>query len=124
MDERKRKRLEKAGWTVGSAREFVGLSAEDEFLMELQLDLGEAIRELRTKRGITQAELGVLLATRPSHVSEMEAGQGSTSRMIRALAVLGVDRAALARILRSERHRGAYRVGEIGTLRPRRARRR
>jgi ribosome-binding protein aMBF1 (putative translation factor) len=113
VNERKRERLEQAGWTVGSAREFAGLTAQDEFLMELQLDLGAAIRELRAAQDLTQGELAEQLGTSASHVSEMEAGHGSTSRMIRALAALGVDRTGLARVVRLQRSRGSFRACEV-----------
>jgi hypothetical protein len=39
MDATKRKRLERAGWTVGSASDFLGLSSVEEELVEIKLAL-------------------------------------------------------------------------------------
>jgi len=37
MDKSKKKRLKEAGWRVGSASEFLQLSAEEQALIELKL---------------------------------------------------------------------------------------
>lgn len=41
MREEKRKRLESKGWRVGSAREFLGLSPDEEACIELRLRLAD-----------------------------------------------------------------------------------
>jgi hypothetical protein len=57
MDEAKRARLEEAGWKVGSAAEFLELSDDEAAFVELKLGLSEALRERRTRQGLTQVEL-------------------------------------------------------------------
>lgn len=42
MDDMKRKRLEAAGWKVGSVREFLGLSDEEHTCVETRLSRGGA----------------------------------------------------------------------------------
>lgn len=37
MDPRKKKRLARAGWSVGSAADFLGLSGEEAALVEMRL---------------------------------------------------------------------------------------
>ena len=50
----KKKRLEAAGWRVGTASEFLGLTAEETALVELKLDLARAVKTERSRRRITQ----------------------------------------------------------------------
>src|SRR5437773_11806205 len=50
MKAQKRKRLEKAGWKLGSAKEFLGLTAEEEAVVDLKLVLARAVRKERSKR--------------------------------------------------------------------------
>ena len=40
MERKKRKRLEKAGWKIGSASNFLNLTAAGEHLVEMKLALG------------------------------------------------------------------------------------
>ena len=40
MERNKRKRIERAGWTVGSASEFLGLSDVEDELVDMKLSLG------------------------------------------------------------------------------------
>jgi hypothetical protein len=42
MDKRKKQRLERAGWTVGSVRDFLELSDEEAALVEAKLGLDDA----------------------------------------------------------------------------------
>jgi hypothetical protein len=58
MDARKRKRLEEAGWTVGSAEEFLGLSPEEAAFVELKVELSRTLRERRAKRRAHASAVG------------------------------------------------------------------
>ena len=44
MKQEKRKRLEAAGWRVGTVSEFLGLTDEEAALIELKLDLARAVK--------------------------------------------------------------------------------
>ena len=44
MNAQKRRRLEKAGWKVGSAKDFLGLTADEEAVVDLKLALARAVR--------------------------------------------------------------------------------
>jgi ribosome-binding protein aMBF1 (putative translation factor) len=101
MKPEKRKRLEAAGWRVGTAREFLGLTDEEAALIELKLDLARAVKAERMRRKMTQEELGERLGSSQSRVAKMEGGDPSVSidLLIRALLRLGVNRRDLVRHL-------------------------
>jgi ribosome-binding protein aMBF1 (putative translation factor) len=103
MDPRKRKRLEAAGWKVGSTKEFLKLSKEEETLVELRLALGSTLREHRARKRISQSELADQLGSSQSRVAKMEAGDPSVSLdlQIRALVALGATRKEVARAMAS-----------------------
>ena len=54
MKAARKKRLESAGWRVGTAGEFLGLSPEESQLVEMKLALGESLRRHRMKKRLTQ----------------------------------------------------------------------
>jgi hypothetical protein len=56
METQKAKRLQAAGWKVGDATEFLGLSPEEAALIEFKLALATRVRELRVSRGLTQVQ--------------------------------------------------------------------
>jgi ribosome-binding protein aMBF1 (putative translation factor) len=97
----KKKRLEAAGWKVGTVSEFLGLTDEEATLIELKLDLARAVKAERMRRKMTQEELGEMLGSSQSRVAKMEAGDPSVSidLLIRALLRLGVNRRDLIRHL-------------------------
>src|SRR4051812_44606405 len=51
MDEQTRRRLEAAGFRVGSASEFLGLSNAENALVELKLALSAYLRQRRLQKG-------------------------------------------------------------------------
>lgn len=97
----KRKRLETAGWRVGSASEFLGLTEEETALIELKIDLAKAVKTERIRHHLTQEELGKLLGSSQSRVAKMEVGDSTVSidLLVRSLLRLGVNRRALLRHL-------------------------
>jgi ribosome-binding protein aMBF1 (putative translation factor) len=101
MKPEKRKRLEAAGWRVGTASEFLGLTDEEIALIELKLDLARAVKTERIHRKMTQEELGEMLGSSQSRVAKMEGGDPSVSLdlLVRALLRLGVNRRDLVRHL-------------------------
>lgn len=97
----KKKRLETAGWRVGTVSEFLGLTDEETALIELKLDLAKAVKTERIRRQMTQDELGRLLGSSQSRVAKMEAGDPTVSidLLVRSLLRLGVNRRELVRHL-------------------------
>jgi transcriptional regulator with XRE-family HTH domain len=103
MSAEKRKRLRRAGWRVGTAREFLGLSREEALLVDIRLALARGLRARRANGRLTQAELARSIASSQSRVAKMETGDPSVSidLLVRALLALGASPRALARIIGS-----------------------
>src|SRR3989338_3789062 len=101
MNKAKRKRLERRGWKVGSASEFLGLSPEESRFIELKLALSHWLRERRETRKLSQMELARRLRASQSRIAKMEAGAPSVSLdlLIRSLFSLGATKRELARVI-------------------------
>jgi predicted XRE-type DNA-binding protein len=99
--EQKRRRLEAKGWRVGTAQEFLQLTAEEAAYVELKAQLAIGLREWRRRRKLTQAELAKRLQSSQSRIAKMEAGDPSVSLdlLIRSLLTLGISRRELSRIM-------------------------
>ena len=79
MDAKKRKRLEAAGFAVGTSADFLGLAAEEAALVEMRLALSQELRARREDAALTQAALARRLGSSQSRVAKMEAGDPSVS---------------------------------------------
>ncbi|MCL4686715.1 helix-turn-helix transcriptional regulator [Myxococcota bacterium] len=101
MRKAKKARLESAGWKVGSAQEFLGLTAEEAAFIELKLVLARSLRQKRERKGLTQTELAELIESSQSRVAKMEAGDRTVSLdlLVRSLLVMGTTKRELARII-------------------------
>jgi len=101
MRESKRTRLEKKGWKVGDAAEFLELSSEESAYIELKLKLAESLRNRRRRRRMTQVQVARLVRSSQSRVAKMEAGDPSVSvdLLIRSLLALGASRRDVGRII-------------------------
>lgn len=99
MDSKKRMRLEETGWKVGTAREFLGLSAAEEAYIDFKLTLAKQLHQLRLEKDLTQVELATLLQSSQSRVAKMEVGDPGVSidLLVRSLLVLGASSKSLLR---------------------------
>jgi ribosome-binding protein aMBF1 (putative translation factor) len=79
MDRAKRKKLEAAGWRVGSAAEFLELSPAEAALVDVRVRLGRALRSTRTALGLSQDALARRLKSSQSRVAKMEAGDATVT---------------------------------------------
>ena len=102
MDERKRKRLEARGWKVGTAKELLGLSDEEEAYIELRLKLAEGLKARRVDKGLTQIELAKVVQSSQSRIAKMEAGDPTVSLdlLVRSLLALGAWRTVYLHVWR------------------------
>jgi ribosome-binding protein aMBF1 (putative translation factor) len=91
MDKRKRARLEEAGWKVGSAEEFLGLSQEESAYLELKYNLAKALSEKRKAMGLSQVAVAKRIKSSQSRVAKMEAGDPTVSidLLVKSLFALG-----------------------------------
>jgi hypothetical protein len=94
-------RLESAGWRVGSAADFVGLSAAEAAFVELRLDLARYLREFRQTNAWTQSAVAERLGSSQSRVAKMEAADPSVSLdlLVSALLSLGASREDVGRVV-------------------------
>jgi ribosome-binding protein aMBF1 (putative translation factor) len=97
----RRKRLERAGWRVGTARDFLGLSKAEDALVELRLALSRSLRARRTRRRLSQDQLAKLLRSSQSRVAKMEAGDPSVSLdlLIRSLLTMGFTKRDVGKVI-------------------------
>jgi len=101
MKATKRDRLEAAGWTVGSAAEFLALSQEEAAFVEMKVALSQSLRQWRNRQGLTQGELATRLNSSQSRVAKMEAADPTVSvdLLLRSLLRLGARRKDIARAM-------------------------
>jgi len=97
----KRQKLERNGWRVGNASDFLGLSTEESAYIEMKLALSEILRAEREKKKLTQVQFARLIASSQSRVAKMEAADSSVSMdlLVKSLLALGVARKKVARAL-------------------------
>ncbi len=103
MKKTKQKRLEKAGWRIGTVAEFLDFTPQESAYLELKLELSKTLNERRRQRKLTQDQLARLIRSSQSRVAKMEAGDPSVSidLLVRSLIVLGTPTKTLARSLTS-----------------------
>jgi ribosome-binding protein aMBF1 (putative translation factor) len=101
MKAAKRKRLEQAGWRVGSAEDFLELSKEEQALVEIKLALADAVRTQREKHHLSQSTLAARMRSSQSRVAKIEAGDPSVSLdlLVRAVLAAGATKKELAKAL-------------------------
>ena len=103
MKTAKKARLERAGWVVGDAGQFLKLSAQEQRFVEVKLALATGVRQLRERRGLTQAALAKRLGSSQSRVAKMEAADSSVSLdlMLRSLLRIGATAGEIAQLIKS-----------------------
>ena len=101
MIEGKRKRLEAKGWKIGSTREFLDLTDQEEAYIELRLKLADALKRQRISRNLTQEDLAKAVSSSQSRVAKMEAGDASVTLdlLVRSLLAMGASNSDLAKII-------------------------
>jgi DNA-binding XRE family transcriptional regulator len=101
MQETKRKKLEAKGWRIGSPKDFLGMSDEEEAYVDLRVRLAEGLKERRISRGITQVGLARTIKSSQSRVAKMEAGDPTVSLdlLVKSLFALGASNRELAAII-------------------------
>lgn len=109
MKRSKKDRLEAAGWRVGTAQEFLGLTQEEAAFIEMKLALSESVRRRRQARRLTQTQLAKRLGSSQSRVAKIEAADPSVSidLLVRSLLAMGASRAEVARIISRKTRRAA-----------------
>ena len=101
MKTSKRKRLEAAGWKVGSTRDFLGLTPEEAAFVELKVTLSASLKERRQRNGLSQSDLARRLRSSQSRVAKMEASDPAVSLdlLVRALLAAGAKKKDIAKAI-------------------------
>lgn len=110
MQINKRRKLERAGWSVGDAADFLGLSADERRFVEVKLALADGLRRRREQLGLTQVQAAERFGSSQSRVAKMEAAHRSVSTdlLLKSLFRLGASSQDVARLLgQRSRHRAA-----------------
>lgn len=104
MEKNKIEKLKKAGWSIGGAADFLGLTAGEAQVVELRVRLSHALRARRATLGWSQSEFARSIHSSQSRVAKMEAGDPSVSMdlLIRGLISSGVGLDGLSKIVRSK----------------------
>lgn len=99
----KKKKLEEAGWTVGSASDFLELSEAEETIVAMKLALASKLKVLRKEHRLTQEQLARRIGSSQSRVAKMEIADKSVSMelFVRSLVTLGASRGQIGKIISS-----------------------
>lgn len=113
MKRQKRDRLTRAGWTVGSAQKFLGLTDAEAQLVAIRTQLAISLRDVREANDWSQAELAAALGSSQSRVAKMEAGDSSVSidLLVRSLLATGVSRERIGSAFQGGRRRRSTTAG-------------
>ncbi len=105
MNAAKKKRLEAAGFKVGSVREFLNLSADEMALINLKIRLIRMLRPAREAAGITQHELAARIGSSQSRVAKMESASPDVSLdlICKSLLALGVTPQGIGKAIAKSR---------------------
>lgn len=105
MKPERKHRLEKAGFRVGSAAEFLNLSPEEAILVTMRLALAGAVRERRANLGVSQTELAHRLGSSQSRVAKIEAGESNVSfdLLVRAMLATGAKPREVGAVIAAEK---------------------
>ncbi|RYZ83294.1 MAG: XRE family transcriptional regulator [Proteobacteria bacterium] len=92
--------LEQRGWKEVTAAEFLGLTPEEEAIVETSLILSRLVRQTREERGWSQRELADHLGKKQTQVARLESGNGvSFEAQFAALFAMGVQPRTIAEAL-------------------------
>ncbi len=102
MNTTRRTRLERNGWAVGDAAQFLNLDPQEAQFVEVKLALAAGVRQLREQRGMTQAALAQQLGSSQSRIAKMEAADQSVTvdLMMRSLLAIGATPGQIAKLIK------------------------
>ncbi|SRR6266511_2824545 len=100
-----KKKLQAAGFRVGDATEFLGLSKIEDTLVDLKLALADTLRSVRERQRLTQAQLAKRIRSSQSRIAKMEAGDTGVSLdlLMKTLLAAGAKRSELGKAFANRR---------------------
>ncbi len=104
MDRRKRRKLEAAGWAVGSTREFLDLTEAEAAYVEFKSTLSGFLRSARERQNLSQEAIARRVGSSQSRIAKMEAADPGVSidLLLRSLFALGAQPADIGKALRAQ----------------------
>jgi hypothetical protein len=101
MDTATRARLEAAGFRETTVQDFLGLTPEENELVETRLALSRLLKELRQAHDLTQQMAADKIGSDQANVSKAESSDEAISLdwLIKAAYALGADRKQVGRAL-------------------------
>jgi len=101
MKATKKKALEYAGYNVTDATEWLGLSPEEEAMVNMRVNFAMEIERVCRERGITQQALAEKIGTRQSGVARMlnNPSKATLDYLIRTLLALGTPSKRIASLI-------------------------
>jgi len=104
MEQKKRKLLEEKGYRVGSAADFLELTAEEEAYIDIRLDIRNLVKAQRAKKEWTQEQLARSIGSSQSRIAKLEGGDPGISMdlMIKALLQLGISKEQIGKLLEGD----------------------
>jgi len=107
MNNAKKTRLEAAGWKVGTAADFLGLSKQEAAFVEMKLALARCLRQVRVRRNLSQTRVATLVGSSQSRVAKMESGDPSVSvdLLLRSVLAVGASPGQVVRALAARKRR-------------------
>jgi DNA-binding XRE family transcriptional regulator len=101
MRKEKETKLKKAGWKVGSAADFLGLSDDESAIIDMKISLSKKFITLRKASRLTQMQAAKILHTSQSRIAKMESGDPSVSidLLIKGMIGLGASKRIIGQTL-------------------------
>ena len=101
MDPIKRQKIEAAGGRVVTVAEFLGLTPEEEAIVEIRVALSKSLKKMRQQEQLSQQKLAEKTNSSQSRVAKMEAADRSVSidLLIKSLLSLGATREDIAKAI-------------------------
>ncbi len=79
MNPKKRKALEAAGWKVGDAADFLGMSDDQRQLLDARVEVALAVRRQREIRKLSQQQLASRIKTSQPRIVKIEQAAADVS---------------------------------------------
>ena len=101
MDTKKRKQLEAAGYQITDSSKWLGLTPQEQAIVNMRVNFALEIERVRKASNITQQELAEKIGTRQSGVARMLNNPASATidSLIKTLLALGTSPTRIAALI-------------------------
>lgn len=98
MNKEKRAKLEAAGFTVTDTKDWIGLTIDENKIVEMRVALAAEVEKVRREKGLTQNQLAQRMGTKQSGVARMlnNPGTSSIDNLMKALIAMGTPISRIA----------------------------